>query len=395
MAVTRTPANTGQVENGRIVRDVLNDLAQLEPEKKALTLLTTEASDDIRMVDAPVFRHWEHAPLRRTLVVNNGGGYSDSDDGPWTVTDSSGVYENGVFRNMRSGEQVRITTVTSATVVGSTAAGSIVRGAAGTVAAAINDGDVFLRIGTAKSEGGSVGSALTQQYSEHTGNIQKFENPWGVTDIMDATKTETGSDYMNQKRHALFEHGVDIELALWWGEAGIDNPTSAEPTYYTRGFFNIPGIQEFDVSGSLNEDEFVTDIAPLIFRYSSSNRMLLFGGAIAMAAFARWGRERIQTNPGLSKTLGYSVSTYVTPFGSIDLIYHKLFEGEYGDVPDNWPRMAALVDPANIRLARLKPSRVWENVQDNDEYIRKGAAVSYVGLDYRLAQTHAVIRGIY
>lgn len=388
MTFIRNAANTGEAESGRIVRDRLPDLARLESNKKVLTLLLSHAEDDIRNVDAPSFGHWEHEPMARTVQINNGAGYTTTDTA-FTVDSNEGVYINGLYRVMRTGEHVLVSSTTSTTGI------TVTRARAGTSRAALVDNDVLLSLSTARAEGSSVGGMLHQGYTERTGYVQKFEIPFGVTDIADLTKFETGNEYNNRKKEAMFEFGVRAENAMWWGEANVDNSTSATPTYYTRGFFNIPNINEFTVGGTLTEDEFNSDILPTATRYTQGDRLLGIGGAAWVGTFAKWGRDRLQTNPGLSKVLGFQVMTYHSPYGvSIDIIYHKLFEGSYGDISDNWARMAALVDPANLRLARMQATRIKESMQNNDEDLRIGAVKGIFGLDYRLAKTHSVLRDI-
>lgn len=388
MSSYRTNANTGEAESGRIVRDVLPDVMRLEPEARSLTLLLSQAEDDIRQVDAPTFRHWEQEPLARSIKINNGGGYTTSDTA-FTVDSNEGVFINGLYRVMRTGEHVLVTATTSTTGV------TVTRERAGTTRAALNDDDVLLSLSTARAEGSSIGAVHRQGYTERTGNVQKFEIPFGVTDIADLTKFETGDEYRNEKRNALFEFGVRAENAMWWGQAEVENPTSSTPTYYTRGFFNIPNINEFDIGGTLTEDELCFDILPTAMRYVKDRHLLAFGGSVWVATVAKWGRDRLQTNPGLSKTLGFDVMTYVSPFGKLSIIYHKLFEDlDYGDIDDNWGRMVAFVDPSNLRLARMQKTRVKENTQGNDEDTREGAVKGIFGLDYRLGKTHSVLRDL-
>lgn len=385
MAVSRALLGTGGVESGRIVRDVLPDLARLEPDYNLLTLLLSQADDDVRKVTAPTFYHWEHQPLRRATQVNNGAGYA-SDATSIAVDDGSGAYINSLWRNMNTQEIFKVTAV-------STNTWTIERGHSDTTPAAMTDNDHLLRIGTAKAEGGTVGDPLHQEYTSDTNYIQKFENAWGVNDILDMTKLETGDEYRNRKREAFFEHMIDLELALIWGEKSVANPTSQTPTYTTRGFMSFVSTNDFDVAGSLTEQELNFDILPDVFRYGSK-RKILMGGSNIQAIFSMWNNDKIQTSPGLSKMLGSEVKEYVSPFGRLAIMYHRLFDEADMTGTDAFQNMGIIVDPANIRLARMRPTKVWENIQANDAYSRKGAVVSYLGLDMRLEKTHAILRNV-
>jgi hypothetical protein len=93
-------------------------------------------------------------------------------------------------------------------------------------------------------------------------------------------------------------------------------------------------------------------------------------------------------------TYGMNVTHYTSPFGSLNLVYHRLLEGsKYGGY-----LILVDMDEVNYRyLANDEVSRdtkVLQNRQPNDQDGRKDEFLSEVSLELGQQRTHAVLTGI-
>jgi hypothetical protein len=94
------------------------------------------------------------------------------------------------------------------------------------------------------------------------------------------------------------------------------------------------------------------------------------------------------------KTYGMDVTQYTSPFGSLNLVYHRLLEGtKYGGY-------IILVDMDQVAYRYLanddqnRDTKVLTNRQPNDQDGRKDEYLTEFGLEVRQQRTHAVLSGI-
>ena len=91
----------------------------------------------------------------------------------------------------------------------------------------------------------------------------------------------------------------------------------------------------------------------------------------------------------LDKTYGIQISTYVTAFGTVNLVHQKLFVGEYS----GW---AFLIDLDCFRYRYLNDSdtKLMTNIQANDVDGEIDQYISEVGLERKQAPLCSLLKGV-
>lgn len=136
------------------------------------------------------------------------------------VVDDTGLWVAGtIIMNEVTGEYMFISAIVSDTAV------TIVRGFAGTTAAAITDGDTLQLISSAHAEGGNKPTPVTQKGEERTNYVQIFKNGWAITGTAKAVKFLTGSQLAYNREMCFGYHAEDIERAFLWGKKAVTTAT--------------------------------------------------------------------------------------------------------------------------------------------------------------------------
>lgn len=130
-----------------------------------------------------------------------------------TVGSTAGMVPGTVLHNARTGENIRVLTVPSATTFTCTRAFGRI------AAAAINAADVLIQVGTAYEEGSTRPTARGISVTYLPNYTQIFRNAWGLTDTARASLSEMGySNVAENRRDCAQFHSTDIETAIIWGQ---------------------------------------------------------------------------------------------------------------------------------------------------------------------------------
>lgn len=154
------------------------------------------------------------------------------------VVDSSGIWIPGtVLMNQNTGEYLLLTGIAADDVTL-----TVIRGFAGTTAAAVTAADRFQSIGTAFAEGSDRPSAVTQKGLERTNYVQIFKNGWAITGTANAVTWVTGSQMARNRELCFGYHAEDIERAFLWGRKGV-RVVSNQQLRTSNGI--IPQIEDY------------------------------------------------------------------------------------------------------------------------------------------------------
>lgn len=131
-----------------------------------------------------------------------------------TVADSNLWVPNTILMSEVSGEYMLVTAVTGNTI-------TVVRGIAGTTAAAIAIGDTLQSIGTGFEEGGGRPTPVHQRGESRTNYTQIFKNAWAITGTAQSIDYVTGSQMAMNREQCFAYHAEDIERAFLWGRKDV------------------------------------------------------------------------------------------------------------------------------------------------------------------------------
>lgn len=205
----------------------------------------------------------------------------------------------------------------------------------------LSDADTIMRIGNINSEGSAVPSSLKYDPVPYQNYTQIFRTPADMTKTAMVTKLRTGDPWKEDIREALEYHGVDMEMAFFWGVAtqGVGSNNKIERT--------LGGIIPFiKTNNSAGVHNYVTDTTysgktwlqagktwlnknlELFFRYGRPEGLGWCGSGalLGLQELAEtYGQIKLET---AQKDYGIEVTTWRTVFGPLHLKTHPLFSYE-------------------------------------------------------------------
>lgn len=370
---------TGNIMQGKMVIDMSNDIALLEPSAAPLVTFLKRAKGKTEGASNPEFKWLEDDLGARWDAVNSAAGHAA--DVTSLVVDNGDYFSPGdIVKVPRTGEVILVKSVAANTL-------TVARGFGVTGAAALVDNDPLVIIGNVNEEGSGTRIIKSTQEIERFNYTQIFKTPFGVTNTQNASKMYGGSDLSYQQMKKGIEHTVDMARSFYFGEKKKDT-TGAHAKRSTGGLMSFLSSNNYDAGGQLTQSEFDQNVAEVIFRYGGKEK-LMYSSARLLSVVNGWANGKLQIEQG-ETTFGLAVVKYVTPFGILNLVHEPLFEGAvYGGY-------GVVIDPENIKYRPLKgrDTKLETNIQANDEDQRKDQYVTEAGLEVRLPKTHAVITGV-
>lgn len=272
-------------------------------------------------------------------------------------------------------EIVQVSSVVSATQV------NIIRGVAGTTAAAIADDAYLTLIGSAYAEGTSAPAATSKNPVKFYNYIQIFKDSYELTGTADKTNSRTGSAWSNDKKRKMFKHSADIEWAFLFGRRYETTGDNGKPLRFLGGLREqIPqaapasGGRTTVFGSAVTASSFADAVSPVFdFDYG--------GGDTRIGYCGNWVRTElgkvIQGTTGIRMELGDVIKMYgqafqefIMPQGRLLLKSHPLLSRH-----PRYMKSMFIVDPAAIKyvtMAGRPDGKVVDDVQNKDEDVRRG-----------------------
>lgn len=250
-------------------------------------------------------------------------------DATLTVPSTAGIVPGMLLSNQRTNEMVRVTTVTSGTVLA-------VRRAFGRIAAAaVNVGDKWVQAGTAFEEGSDRPTARRLSTEYIPNYTQIFRNAWALTGTARASYAEMGiSNIAENKSDCAMFHSVDIESAILFGQPIMDT-SGATPIHATQGVMDAlrqyaPG--NVNVAGSTTTYDQLVSLVEPGFLYSTNlgdaKSRVAFCDSTALKVINGIGRKSAQvTMENTATQFGMRYTNFTFYKGTIDLVEHPLLNG--------------------------------------------------------------------
>lgn len=369
---------TTNISSDQLAIDMGDRIRLLEPDSQPLTVFTRAARK--RKTVAPKFSWLEDESEPRYDAVN--GNQTDVDT---AIEVDHGAYfaQHDLVLNTRTQEVFRVDSVATNTL-------TVTRGI-GSTAAAMNDNDELLKLGSAQPEGDTSKPARSDNPAKSQNYTQIFRTEWQASGTLLASAFQVQpADWPHQARKKGIEHAKDIEYAFLFGRkyAGTEGSTELRAT---GGLTSFITTNQTDAGGTLTEAEFNAFMAQ-VMRFGSGSKLAM-ASSIGVGALNKFPASKQQTKND-ETTYGMNVTHYTSPFGSLNLVYHRLLEGsEYGgyilvvdveEVAYRW-----LGNDSVSRDTRLLPNR-----QENDRDGRKDEYLTEAGLEYGNEITHGVLTGI-
>lgn len=369
---------TTNISSDQLAIDLSDRISMLEPDVQVLTVFSRAAGKNKTV--ATKFSWIEDSHKARFGATTAG---KLSTDTTIAVSNGDDFAAHDQVLITRTGEQMRVDSVSGNNL-------TVTRGI-GSTAAAINNGDELYIIGSSQPENDTSKPARSKNPVKTTNYTQIFRTPFELSDSLRASGFQVQpADWPHQAKKAGGEHVKDIELSLLLGRKSAATPSSAEDRT-TGGVLSFISTNQSDAGGELTEAEFNAFMLQQ-GRYSSVSKLAMASG-VGVSALNKFPASKQQTRND-EKTYGMTVMHYTSPFGSLNLVYHRLLEGtKYGGV-------IVVVDMDEVKYRYLgndeisRDTKVLPNRQPNDQDGRKDEYLTECGLQFGQEKKHGVLTGI-
>jgi len=329
----------------------------------------TESTND------PQFHWWEEENTIIRVVLN--GAIADGVTTAFTLASGGNNLVPGDLLLVESGdtgneEIVEVSSVTSDTAI------TVIRGAAGTTAAAIADATGLLKIGNAYAEGTVSPSVSARNPTGLTNYCQIFKTAYELTKTAEKTHTRTGDPLSNDKKRKMFDHSVALEHSLLYGMPSEVVGSNGKPKRTTGGLRYFIQTNRTVFTAAITQDSFINAVAPVFdFDTNAGNERLCLCGNGALTALNKLAAAQGQVKfAEVVKLYGMALQRWVMPQGSLLLRTHPLM-----NVHPTFTNSMFVIDPSSIIVRALRDTRSMDNIQANDEDTHKGQWLSEIGYE--------------
>lgn len=273
----------------------------------------------------------------------------------------------------------------------------IVRGYAGTTAAAIADGVFLTKIGNSFAEGTLAPKATTRNPTKLKNFTQIFKQTYEITGTAEVTKSRTGPVMEKDKKRKMFDLYRDMEMASIYGRPSETVGENGKPQRTTGGLLNFitTNRTQFSADGAGGTTEFtednLIDFFAEVFNYDgmgAGNQRLAFVGNQALTAINKLARNssstRINFDKQVTSVYGMSFTRWVLPQGEIFFKTHPLF-----NIHPELTKAMMVINPKGIKERALRAVRFKDNVQANDSDSKKGEWLGELGYEVNHEETMA------
>lgn len=277
-------------------------------------------------------------------------------------------------------EIMRVVAVTNATTF------TVVRGVAGSTAAAIADEGFLLLIGSSYAEGTRAPLANTRNPMKYSNYTQIFKDTYELTGTAAETKLRTGDPVKNDKKRKAFDHARAIEMAILFGRKSEVVGTNGKPQRTTDGIRRFIAAQNTTVfTAAYDLDDLVTALSPVFdFDTEAGDTRIAFVGNGALNAINSRianasGHSAVAINYGSKEQVyGMNFNELIFPQGKVLLKTHPLMNRHA------MYRNSMLVldfSAMKWRPMRNRDTKFKDDVQLKDEDTRKGFWQTEAGLE--------------
>jgi hypothetical protein len=259
--------------------------------------------------------------------------------------------------------------------------------------------------GSAYPEGDVSASAITYDPTEYSNYTQIFRNSLENTRTAKKTRLRTGDAVAQAKKEALELHAMEMERAFFLnGAKYVTTGSNGQPLRITAGLRGYISTNKWDYRGQIGLGTTFCDTAAnalltytwlmgkleQIFRYGSQEK-IGFCGSGALLGIQSMLQVLGSTSVVItSSTLayGFKVQELITPFGTLLLKTHPLFNLDAAFRND-----IVILDTDYLIYRYLDDTKYLPNRQQNDLDGEKSEYLTECGMELHFEKAHALIQG--
>jgi len=321
------------------------------------------------------------------VTVNLAAGYAAGDTSI-VVSDGSLVPKYALILIPRTGEIIRVTSVSTNTL-------TVARGVSGTTAAAILDGDLFIIMDSAYSEGDVSGDISFRNTTFDYNYTQISREQYGNSRTEQGTaKYGKTNSYDYKKKMALIKMLRRNNGTMWLGQRSTDSSNKFRTTGGVLSFVDSGNV--YDAGGNLTQAEFEFFLQNYALAYNN-NKKTLFASSQFINRMNSWASSKqiICTENNVLAKFGLSIKTYTTAWGEVDVVWEPYFD-EISVGANPLSTSAVALDLGLIKLIYFKNGILHsrDDIQENDRDGRKGEWLMEFGAKVNVPKAHAILRNI-
>lgn len=223
----------------------------------------------------------------------------------------------------------------------------------------LSDCDKILIIGNINEEGATMPTGISYDPTKFYNLTQIFRTPLSITRTARETKYRTGDKYKEMKREALELHSIEMEKAFLFGTRTEGVGANGKPERTTDGIItflrknNATLVNDYTLNSTYAGKEWLEDgggedwleaMLESIFLYGRQEKLALCGNGALMGInkLAKAGGHYTLTSQ--TKAYGIKVTEWITPYGTIYLKTHPLF-----NIETTLRTSMLIMEPENLR----------------------------------------------
>ena len=379
MAIKDTAVGYNTIEPKRIVVDMSEEIAFLEPSATPLTVLTKKLNTE--SVHNPKYEWMDNnTEVRWTATTATATNVAT------TIAVTAGTGKNftaeDLIRDVTTGEVMKVVSIATDTITVTRGIGN------GGTGLAVGSGDKILILGNAAMQGSGAPAENILGVTPFFNYTQIFKTAFSITKTLDATTLYGMKELARLRKNAGIRHAKSMEYAFLFGKKSMDT-AGAQPVSTTEGIITTLTGNSNNViktAATMAEADLI-QFCQNVFTYGGDERTCLSSPSILgwISGLASPKVQLIQSDK--DDTYGLNINKYLTPFGILNLILHPLLvNGATGT-------MLAL-DLANLYYRPLagRDTTLNTNIQNNDEDGQRDQYITEAGVELRLPAKHGIFQ---
>lgn len=336
-------------------------------------------------VDDPEFSWWEQELSITRVQVN----------GVMNTTTTTAVVVDANALELVPGDVLLIETSDASTAeivvvngVTSDTAFDVLRGQAGTSAAAIPDNTFITRIGSAHAEGSGAPGVSNRNPTKKTNYAQIFKTAYEITNTAKKTRTRTGDPLKNDKKVKMFEHASNQELAYLFGKPFETTGSNGKPKRFCGGLrhFITSNVTVFTTTPT--ETTFLNAVTPVFdFDGGAGTERIILGGNGALMSLNKLAKAGAQVRmDSVVKLYGMQLQRWIIPQGTFLLRSHPLM-----NVHSRYTNSMFIIDPTAIKYRPFRDTTPQDDIGLKSDDTTKGQWLTEAGIELEHERTMAYI----
>ena len=266
----------------------------------------------------------------------------------------------------------------------------VIRGRAGTVAAAMINGAGLTRIGTVFGEGTGAPNVSNRNPTKLLNFTQIFKTAYEITRTAAKTHARKGDPVKNDKKRKMFDHSVNLEFAFMLG-VKFEYATGAangKPLRYTGGIRSFISSNVTVFTTTPTEATFLAAVQGVFdFNGGGGSERIMFCGNGALTSLNKLAKAGMQVRTdSVVRLYGMDLQKWIIPQGTFLMRSHPLL-----NTHARYTNSIFVLDASCFKYRYIDDTTFQDNIQATDADGKKGQWLTECGLETNHERTLAYL----